>query len=92
MDIRHLRPSNIKIGRIIDTDRQSRSFTTMTDSDPSTILRFNVLEDAKIFGLCGCPIHFSELHPGLRVRVRHASFMTMSIPPQTTAFVIQVIR
>ena len=31
---------------------------------------------------------FSGLIPGLRVRIRHASFMTASIPPQTTAFEI----
>ena len=29
--------------------------------------------------------------PGLRVRVRHATFMTASIPPQTTAFEIQIL-
>lgn len=92
MDIRHRPPANITIGRIINIDSSSRSFSTMTDRDPSTIIRFNVPEDAKIFDLFGRPIHFSQLRPGMRVRVRHASFMTLSIPPQTTAFVIQVIR
>ena len=35
---------------------------------------------------------FSRLFPGLRVRVRHANFMTASIPPQTTALEVRVIR
>lgn len=92
MDYRQNRPGNITIGRIIDIDRQNRSFTTVTDRDLSSVIRFNVPEEARIFDLFGRPINFSQLRPGMRVRVRHASFMTLSIPPQTTAFVIQVIR
>lgn len=40
----------------------------------------------------GRPMNFSGLVSGLRVRVRHAAFMTASIPPQTTAFEIRVVR
>ncbi len=92
MYIRRRPPENITIGRIIDTNRETQSFTTMNSQDPSSIIRFNVSTDTKIFDLFGCPITFDLLRPGMRVRVRHASFMTMSIPPQTTPFVIQVIR
>jgi hypothetical protein len=42
--------------------------------------------------LFGRRIRLSDLFSGLRVRVEHATFMTASIPPQTFAFVIQVIR
>lgn len=82
---------NIVTGRILEIDGQNRSFTTAGDRNPSSIIRFNVPENAAIFGRNGRRINFSALMPGMRVRVRHASFMTASIPPQTTAFEIRVL-
>jgi hypothetical protein len=55
-------------------------------------MRFNLSDDAQILNPMGRPMNFENLVPGLRVRVRHANFMTMSIPPQTTAFEVRVIR
>lgn len=85
-------PDSVTVGRIIDIDRQNRNFTTIGDNNRSSIIRFNVPEDARIFDIAGRPMNFSRLMPGMRVRVRHASFMTASIPPQTTASEIRVIR
>lgn len=85
-------PDNITVGRIVDINRQNRSFTTISDGNLSSLIRFNVPNDAIILDIAGRPINFSRLTPGLRVRVRHAAFMTASIPPQTTAFEIRVIR
>lgn len=85
------RPDNITIGNILDVDRNNRSFTTISDRDFSTIIRFNVPQNAMIFDRIGRPMNFSRLSPGMRVRVRHAEFMTASIPPQTTAFEIRVL-
>lgn len=85
------RPDNITIGNILDVDRNNRSFTTISDRDFSTIIRFNVPENAMIFDRIGRPMNFSRLAPGMRVRVRHADFMTASIPPQTTAFEVRVL-
>lgn len=82
---------NITTGRILDVDRQSRSFTALSDGNLSSIIRFNVARDALILDRAGRPIHFSRLIPGLRVRIRHAAFMTASILPQTTAFEIRVL-
>ena len=83
---------NTTIGRIIDIDRTSRHFSTISDGNRSSIIRFNVPEEAKIFDIFGRRMNFPRLTPGMRVQVQHASFMTMSIPPQTTAFVVRVIR
>lgn len=85
------RPDNITIGNILDVDRNNRSFSTISDRDFSTIIRFNVPENAMIFDRIGRPMNFSRLSPGMRVRVRHADFMTASIPPQTTAFEVRVL-
>lgn len=78
-------------GTIMDIDRNNRSFTTISERDFSSIIRFNVPENARIFNRFGRPMNFSGLVPGMRVRVRHANFMTASIPPQTTAFEIRVL-
>lgn len=85
------RPDNITIGNILDVGRNNRSFTTISDRDFSTIIRFNVPENAMIFDRLGRPMNFSRLTPGMRVRIRHADFMTASIPPQTTAFEVRVL-
>lgn len=82
---------NIAIGRILEVDRVNRSFTTINDRNPSSVIRFNVPGNALIFDRNGRPMNFSRLMQGQRVRVRHASFMTASIPPQTTAFEIRVL-
>ena len=85
-------PDSITVGRIINIDNNNRSFTVLSDGNAPTVIQFNVPDNARIFGLNDRPINFTQLMPGMRVRVRHASFMTASIPPQTTAFEIRVIR
>lgn len=82
---------NITIGRILEINRQNRSFTTITGGNLSSVIQFNVPRNAIILDRFGRRINFSRLTPGLRVRVRHAAFMTASIPPQTTAFEIQIL-
>lgn len=85
------RPDDITVGNILDVDRTNRSFTTISDRDFSSIIRFNVPENAMLFDRMGRPVNFSRLTPGMRVRVRHANFMTASIPPQTTAFEVRML-
>ena len=90
--VRRPASDNTTVGRIIDVDRQNRSFTTISDNNRTSIIRFNVSKETRFFDISGRPINFSRLVPGLRVRVRHANFMTASIPPQTTAFEVRIIR
>lgn len=89
--VRGTLPDNITIGRIIDINRQNRNFTIISEGNRTSVIRFNVPIDTRILDRFGRPMNFSGLTPGLRVRVRHASFMTASIPPQTTAFEIRVV-
>ncbi len=95
--IRETRPGrppvreDMTTGRIWNVNRNNRSFDTITGQDFSTLTRFNVPEDARILNRMGRPISFSELMIGMRVRVTHANFMTASIPPQTTAFEVQIL-
>lgn len=83
---------NTITGRIIDIDHDSRMFTTITGDNPRSVVRFSVPMNTPIYDMQGRPMGFSRLFPGLRVQVRHANFMTASIPPQTTAREIRVIQ
>ena len=89
--VRRQPQQNTTVGNILDIDRDNRSFTTINGNDTSSVIRFNVADHAKITDRSGMPIRFQNLRPGMRVQVRHADFMTASIPPQTTAFKIQVL-
>lgn len=79
-------------GRILEVNVRNQFILTIRSGNPASIIRFNVTEDTRILDPLGRSISLSRLVPGLPVRVEHANFMTASIPPQTTAFVIQVDR
>lgn len=83
--------SSTTVGRIVDIDRMGRSFTTISDGNFTSILRFNVPQNTPITNRMGRNIEFNSLFPGMRVEVRHANFMTNSIPPQTTALEVKVL-
>ena len=82
---------NVITGRILNVDWNNRSFTTISDRDFSTVIRFNISDNTLILDRMGRPISLARLIPGTLVQVRHANFMTASIPPQTTAFEVRVL-
>lgn len=83
-------PADVTTGVITDVNRQNRSFITISNGNPVSVTQFNVPTNAFIFDRFGRPMDFNRLTPGMRVWVRHANFMTFSIPPQTTAFEVRV--
>ena len=89
--VRRMSQENTTIGTIVNVDRTNRRFSTINGLDSSTIIIFNVTDNARIFNPSGRPMNFENLAPGMLVQVQHANFMTASIPPQTTAFEIQVL-
>lgn len=52
---------------------------------------FLVTEHTVVRNRMGNPIALSNLRPGQMIRVTHSNAQTASIPPQTTAFFIQVL-
>lgn len=79
-------------GRIIEINSRGNYIVVLRNANPSSAIRFNLSPNTVILNPAGRRIPLSLLIPGLRVRVEHANFMTMSLPPQTTAFTIQVMR
>lgn len=51
----------------------------------------NVGEQTEILAADGSRLNFSDLAIGMEVQVEHSLAMTMSLPPQTAAFKVQVI-
>ncbi len=79
-------------GRIAEVNTRNNFIIVLTSQNPSSAIRFHILPDTVILDLFGRRTRLSALRPGFRVRVEHAYFMTAGIPPQTTAFTVQVIR
>ena len=79
------------VGRIVDINRMDRNFTTISDGNFTSIIRFNVPQNTPIINRMGRNVESNNLLPGMRVEVRHANFMTASIPPQTTALEVKIL-
>jgi len=91
--IRVIRPNfseSTTTGIIISIDRRNRTFSTVSNGNPISLLLFQVPNNTRIFDRFGRPVDFNALRQGQRVTVRHATYMTASIPPQTTAFEVQI--
>lgn len=80
------------IGRIVEVNTRNNFILVLRNQNPASAVRFNVSNNTVILDPFGRRTPLSSLRPGFRVRVEHASFMTASLPPQTAAFTIQVIR
>jgi len=82
---------NVVEDRIMEIDRNNDFIITGNPNDMMSQMRFVVDDMTDIFDRRGNRIRLRDLRPEQMVRVEHADFMTMSIPPQTTAFSIWVI-
>lgn len=78
-------------GIILNVDVRYNSMTVATPGNPTGGIRFIITEKTIILNRNGNYIPLSGLMPGQRVRVQHGTAMTASIPPQTTAYLIQVL-
>lgn len=79
------------VGRIIEVNVRNNYILILRNQNPTSAIRFNISPNTVILDLFGRQTGLSSLRAGFRVRVEHASFTTASIPPQTTAFTVQVI-
>lgn len=82
--------SSFTEGRVLEVDPANRFLYTGIPFDIMSQTRFVITDATTIRDRRGRIIRLRDLSPGDFVRVEHANFMTMSIPPQTTAFDIQV--
>lgn len=85
------RSSDTKEGTVIMVDGRNNFLIAGNSRNISNQIRFNVTPDTLILDRRGNRITLFDIRPGQRVRIEHANSMTFSIPPQTTAFRIQVL-
>lgn len=83
--------SNITVGRVLSVDLRNGFLYTGNANDSSSQMRFVITNSTSILDRTGRRIPLRDIRIGQRVRVEHATFQTPSIPPQTTAFVVQII-
>lgn len=81
----------VKVDRVLIVDSDDSYFMTGNANDINSQIRFNVSPTTLILDRRGNSISLLSLRPGQMVRVEHASYMTFSIPPQTTAYLVQVL-
>jgi len=83
--------SNIMEDFVLSVDTNNNFLYTGNANDIYSQMRFVITNSTMIMDRRGNRIRLRDLRPGQRVRIEHANFQTMSIPPQTTAFVVQII-
>lgn len=76
-------------GRVAEVDLHNHFLYTGQPGRPESQIRFVVSEDTRILDRYGNRMQLRDIKQGDRVRVEHADFMTASIPPQTSAFMIK---
>ncbi|QNM06039.1 hypothetical protein [Qiania dongpingensis] len=84
-------PSVTTTDRVIFADVRNNMLLTGIPWNINSQTRFVVPNSTPITNRAGRPVQLSALRPGQLVRITHANFQTASIPPQTTAYSIQIL-
>jgi hypothetical protein len=84
-------PTNSILGRVLKIDLRNDFLYTGYANDVLSQMRFVITDSTSILDRDGNHIPLRRIRTGQRVRVEHAYFQTPSIPPQTIAFVVQII-
>lgn len=77
--------------RVIMVDADNSYFITGNENDINSQIRFNVSSETLILDRRGNRVCLCSIRIGQMVRVEYATFMTLSIPPQTTAYTVQIV-
>ncbi|MDF2609760.1 MAG: hypothetical protein K0R92_1234 [Lachnospiraceae bacterium] len=84
-------PFDVTVDNVLRVDTRNNFLYTGTLNDRASQIRFVITNATVILDRRGRRIDLRDLRVGETVRVEHANFMTRSIPPQTTAFRVQVL-
>lgn len=82
-------PFNSRLFRILKVDSINRFLYTGNADDIYSQMRFSTSISTQVLNRSGKIIRLEDLKPSQVARIAYATFMTASIPPQTTAFRIQ---
>lgn len=82
---------SVTTDRIVSVDADNGILYTGDPNNINDQIRFVLSDSAQILDPAENQVDLQTLQPGQLVRIEHANFMTASIPPQTTAFFIQIL-
>lgn len=82
----------VTIGRILRVDPERNVLYTVNPNNSNDQMSFIISSATNIIDFNGNQMQLTQLTPGEMVRVEHANFQTASVPPQTTAFLIEQLR
>lgn len=81
----------VTTGRVASVDPANNFLYTGNPNNINSQTRFAITNSTAITNSSGRQVGIRALRPGQMVRITHANFQTASIPPQTTAFHIQIL-
>jgi len=82
---------NVTIDRVVSVDVANSFLLTGNPYDMYDQMRFNISDATVILDQSGNQIPLGAIQPGQLVRVEHANFQTLSIPPQSPAYLVQIL-
>ena len=82
---------SVTTDRVIMVDPVNHFLYTGNPQNINRQMRFVITDQTLILGRNGAPVSLRSIRPGQMVRISHANFQTASIPPQTTAFLVQLL-
>lgn len=84
-------PTYITTDRVVSVDTVNGFLLTGNPYDINDQMNFNISDKTIFLDQNGEKILFKDIQPGQMVRVEHAIFQTLSIPPQSPAYRVQVV-
>lgn len=82
---------DVTIGRVLTIDPRNGFIVTGNTDDLLSQIRFLITYTTLVLDWDGDEIPLRNIRPGQMVRIEHSIYQTRSIPPQSRAFVVQII-
>ena len=85
-------PVSITTDRVVSVDLNTNFLITGNPYDFYDQMIFTISDQTVILDQNNNPLPLGAIQPGQLVRVEHAIFQTLSIPPQSPAYLVQVLH
>jgi hypothetical protein len=82
---------NTTTDRVVSVDLENNFLLTGNPYDTNDQMVFTISEETEILDQDDNTISLEEIQPGQLVRVEHAMFQTLSIPPQSPAYQVEIL-
>ncbi len=81
----------ITTDRVVSVDADNNFLLTGNPYDMNDQMVFTISDETVLLDQNNDPISLEDIQPGQMVEVEHAIFQTLSIPPQSPAYVVQIL-